>query len=453
MSTSNLSKENRMGNMPVTRLLVSMSLPIMVSMFVMALYNIVDSIFVSMISEEALTAVSIAFPLQTLAMAFGIGTSVGVGAVLSMRLGEKNQEAVNKTAVNGIFLGICNYIGFAVIVFPLLRAYFSTQTSDERIIAYGVEYMQIIVVLGLGTFLGTMFDRLLQSTGRTFYTMITQITGALTNIILDPILIFGIGPFPKMGMQGAALATVIGQILGGILSFIFNMRFNNDIKFKFKKFRPDGTIILHIYKIAVPTILMQSINSITTYGMNLVLGIFSSTAIAVYGVYFKLNSFIFMPVFGLNNGMIPIIAFNYGAKQRSRIIKTIKSALSLSLLIMTIGVILFETAPAALLKLFNASNAMLEIGIPALRTIAPSFFGAAFAIILISVFQALGNAVYSMLISFTRQLIVLLPIAYLLSFTGKIDNVWFCFIIAEVISLLCCFLFLRRIYNKKLRNM
>lgn len=439
--------------MPVTRLLVSMSLPIMVSMFVMALYNIVDSIFVSMISEEALTAVSIAFPLQTLAMAFGIGTSVGVGAVLSMRLGEKNQEAVNKTAVNGIFLGICNYIGFAVIVFPLLRAYFSTQTSDERIIAYGVEYMQIIVVLGLGTFLGTMFDRLLQSTGRTFYTMITQITGALTNIILDPILIFGIGPFPKMGMQGAALATVIGQILGGILSFIFNMRFNNDIKFKFKKFRPDGTIILHIYKIAVPTILMQSINSITTYGMNLVLGIFSSTAIAVYGVYFKLNSFIFMPVFGLNNGMIPIIAFNYGAKQRSRIIKTIKSALSLSLLIMTIGVILFETAPAALLKLFNASNAMLEIGIPALRTIAPSFFGAAFAIILISVFQALGNAVYSMLISFTRQLIVLLPIAYLLSFTGKIDNVWFCFIIAEVISLLCCFLFLRRIYNKKLRNM
>ncbi|QTQ14228.1 MATE family efflux transporter [Treponema parvum] len=453
MSTSNLSKENRMGNMPVARLLVSMSLPIMISMFVMALYNIVDSIFVSMISEEALTAVSIAFPLQTLAMAFGIGTSVGVGAVLSMRLGEKNQEAVNKTAVNGIFLGICNYIGFAVIVFPLLRAYFSTQTSDQRIIDYGVEYMQIIVVLGLGTFLGTMFDRLLQSTGRTFYTMITQITGALTNIILDPILIFGIGPFPKMGMQGAALATVIGQILGGILSFIFNMRFNNDIKFKFKKFRPDGTIILHIYKIAVPTILMQSINSITTYGMNLVLGIFSSTAIAVYGVYFKLNSFIFMPVFGLNNGMIPIIAFNYGAKQRSRIIKTIKSALSLSLLIMTIGVILFETAPAALLKLFNASNAMLEIGIPALRTIAPSFFGAAFAIILISVFQALGNAVYSMLISFTRQLIVLLPVAYILSLTGKIDNVWFCFIIAEVFSLLCCFLFLRRIYDKKLRNM
>lgn len=439
--------------MPVARLLVSMSLPIMISMFVMALYNIVDSIFVSMISEEALTAVSIAFPLQTLAMAFGIGTSVGVGAVLSMRLGEKNQEAVNKTAVNGIFLGICNYIGFAVIVFPLLRAYFSTQTSDQRIIDYGVEYMQIIVVLGLGTFLGTMFDRLLQSTGRTFYTMITQITGALTNIILDPILIFGIGPFPKMGMQGAALATVIGQILGGILSFIFNMRFNNDIKFKFKKFRPDGTIILHIYKIAVPTILMQSINSITTYGMNLVLGIFSSTAIAVYGVYFKLNSFIFMPVFGLNNGMIPIIAFNYGAKQRSRIIKTIKSALSLSLLIMTIGVILFETAPAALLKLFNASNAMLEIGIPALRTIAPSFFGAAFAIILISVFQALGNAVYSMLISFTRQLIVLLPVAYILSLTGKIDNVWFCFIIAEVFSLLCCFLFLRRIYDKKLRNM
>lgn len=439
--------------MPIGKLLVSMSFPMMISMLVMALYNIVDSIFVSMISENALTAVSLAFPLQTLTMAFGIGTSVGVGAVLSMRLGEKNQDAVNKTAVNGIFLGICNYLLFVIVGVPLLRFYFTSQSNNEEIIEYGIQYMQIILLIGFGPFLGTMLDRLLQSTGRTVYTMITQLIGAVTNIILDPLFIFGIGPFPKLGIQGAALATVLGQILGGIVSYILNTRLNHDIHFKFKNFRPDGVIISHIYKIAVPTIIMQSVNSITTYGMNLILGLFSSTAIAVYGVYFKLNSFIFMPVFGLNNGMVPIIAYNYGAKNRSRITKTIKCALLLSLAIMSIGFVLFELMPEKLLGLFNASDAMLEIGIPALRIIAPSFFGAAFAIILISVFQALGNAIYSMFISFARQLLVLLPVAYLLSLTGNINNVWFCFLIAEVMSLGCCFAFMHRLYNKKIKNL
>lgn len=450
MTTNNKPTENKMGTMPITKLLISMSLPMVISMLVMALYNIVDSIFVSMINENALTAVSIAFPLQTLTIAFGIGTSVGVGAVLSMRLGEKNQDAVNKTAVNGLFLGVCNYIGFVIIGVPLLRFYFASQTSNEEIIEYGVQYMQIILLVGLGPFLGTMFDRLLQSTGRTIYTMITQLIGAITNIILDPLLIFGIGPFPQMGIQGAALATALGQILGGIVSYILNTRLNHDINFKFRGFRPDGVIISHIYKIAIPTIIMQSVNAVTTYGMNLILGAFSSTAIAVYGVYFKLNSIIFMPVFGVNNGMVPIIAYNFGAKNKKRITKTIKVALVLSLGIMLIGVACFELMPETLLKMFNASDSMLSIGIPALRLIAPSYFGAAFAIILISVFQALGDAIYSMFISFARQLIVLLPVAYLLSLTGNINNVWYCFMIAEVVSLLCCFAFMRRTYNKKL---
>lgn len=443
--------ENKMGVMPVTKLLVNMSLPMMFSMLIQALYNIVDSIFVAKISENALTAVSMAFPIQTLMMAFALGTSVGVNALLSMRLGQKNQEGVNKTAVNGLFLAICSYIVFLVVGLACTGIYFSTQTSDREIIDLGISYTSIVIAMSFGMYLGIMFDKLLQSTGLTFYTMITQIVGAVFNLIFDPLLIFGLGPFPKMGIAGAALATVLGQIFACVLSYLFNIRVNKEIQFKFKGFVPDKNVIAHIYKIAVPSILMQSINSITTYGMNLIIGKFSMTAVAVYGVYFKLNSFIFLPVFGLNTGMVPIISFNYGACNKKRITKTIKVSLIFALSIMAFGVVIFETIPAKLLALFNASPEMLAIGVPALRIIAPSFMGAAIAIVMGSTFQALGNAVYSMNVSFVRQIVVLLPVAYMFSLSGKVNNVWFCFLVAEIFAISLSFFYLHRIYIKKIK--
>ena len=294
-------------------------------------------------------------------------------------------------------------------------------------------------------FVSTMSDRLLQATGRTFYTMITQLVGAITNIILDPLMIFGIGPFPKMGMAGAAWATVIGQILSALVSLYFNLKKNPDIHFKLKRFKPDSLIIGQIYKIGIPSILLQSINSVTTYGMNLILGTFSATAIAVYGVYFKLNSFVFMPVFGLTTGMVPIVSYNYGAGNAERIKKTVKSTILIAVSIMIFGIIIFELFPAELLMLFKASEHMLGIGCTAMRIIAPSFIGAAIAITLGSTFQALGKSFLSMTVSFVRQLVVLLPVAYFLSRSGKLENVWFCFLVAEIFAISLSSFFMQRI--------
>lgn len=421
-----------MGTMPVTKLLLNMSLPMMFSMFVQSLYNIVDSIFVSMISENALTAVSLAFPVQNIMIAVAVGTSVGINALVSMRLGQKDQEQVNKGAMNGIFLSCCNFVFFLIVGLTCMHAYMASQTRIQEIIDYGVTYLTIVVSASFGLFGVITFDRLLQSTGKTIYTMISQIAGALFNCIFDPLLIFGIGPFPKMGMAGAAWATVFGQILSMSISLFFNLRINHEIQFHIHGFRPDKRVISQIYKVGLPTILLNSITSVTTYCMDLILGTFTSTAVAVYGVYFKLNSFIFMPVFGLNNGIVPIIAYNYGAKKKSRIISTIKTGLTFALVIMTCGCILFECLPSQMLKLFNASDNMLAIGVPAIRIIAPSFLGAAVSICYLSVFQALGSAVYSMIISFVRQIVILLPCAFLLSKTGNVNNVWWSFLIAEI---------------------
>ena len=446
-------KQNKMGVMPVGRLLVNMSLPMMVSMFVMALYNIVDSVFVSKISEQALTAVSIAFPFQMLMFSFGMGTAVGVNALLSMRLGQKNQEGVNKSAMNGIFLSAVTYVFFAIVCLLFVPPYFRSQTQNQTIVSYGITYQSICMLLGFGAFAQMIFERLLQATGKTIWTMTSQLTGAVFNIIFDPILIFGIGPFPKMGIAGAAAATVGGQIFAGILALAFNLKVNREIQFSLKKFRPDPTVILQIYKVGAPSIVLQAVGSLTTYTMNLILGMFkeiADTAIAVYGVYFKLNSFVFMPVFGLNNGMVPIIAYNYGAKKPERIKRAIGLAIAAAVVIMALGVCLFEFFPARLLSLFNASDKMLEIGIPALRIIAPSFMGAAVCICLGSVFQALGSASYSMFVSIARQLLFLLPSAYLLSLTKKIDNVWWCFLIAETISITLSLIFFTRVKKEKM---
>jgi len=442
--------ENKMGVMPILKLILNMSLPMMFSMFIMALYNIVDSIFVAKISEDALTAVSLAFPIQNLMISFAVGTGVGVNALLSKRLGQRNQEDVNKTAMNAVFLAFCNFAVFFIAGIVLVRPYLASQGVGAEIVAYGEAYLDIVLGLSFALFFGITFDRLLQSTGLTLYTMYSQLSGAVFNVVFDPLLIFGIGPFPEMGIEGAALATVLGQILGLCVSVFFNLTKNRDIQFKLKNLLPDSRIIAEIYKVGVPSILLSSITSVTTYFLNIILSTFSSTAIAVYGVYFKLNSFIFMPVFGLNNGMVPIIAYNYGARNRKRITATIRHGLFFALGIMIVGTALFELFPVQLLRLFDASPAMLAIGVPAIRIIACSFLGAAIGITFSSVFQAFGSAVYSMIATFVRQILALLPAAYLLSLSGNVNAIWWSYLIAEVVSVIACLFFMHRIYKEKI---
>ncbi len=445
-------KENKMGTMPVNRLLITMSLPMMASMLVQALYNIVDSIFVSRINENALTAVSLAFPIQTLMVAVGVGTCVGINAVLSRALGEKNQEMVNKTAGNGIVLMAASYVAFLLLGLFATKPFYLSQTADAQILQYGYEYLSLVCCLSFGSFAQFTFERLLQSTGKTFYIMITQGIGAVINIILDPIFIFGLFGVPGMGVRGAAVATVIGQITAGLLAFLINWKKNDEIQVTRETMRPDPQIIGLIYKIGVPSIIMQAIGSVMTYGMNLILISFSSTATAVFGVYFKLQSFIFMPVFGMNNGLVPILAYNYGAGSRERFVDSLKCGIKYAVAIMFAGLVIFQAAPEFLLGLFDASEAMLEIGVPALRTISYGFVLAGFGIVCGTAFQALGSATYSMMVSIARQLVVLLPAAYLLSLTGKVQNVWWSFPIAELVSMLITVLFLVKIYKGVIRH-
>ena len=445
-------EENKMGVMPVTRLLVTMSLPMMLSMLVQALYNIVDSMFVAQLSEDALTAVSLAFPVQSLMIAVASGTGVGINALLSRNLGERNFEGANNAARNGVFLAIVSCIVFALLGLVGSRLFFSLQTDNPVILEYGVQYMSIITLFSVGIFLQITFERLLQSTGRTFYNMITQGTGAIINIILDPIMIFGLFGFPRLEVAGAAIATVVGQIVAVIMSFCFNHFKNKEISLSPRGFRPHGRTILFIYKVGIPSIIMQSIGSVMTFGMNKILLMFSSTAAAVFGVYFKLQSFIFMPVFGLNNGMIPIIAYNYGARNKHRIIETARKSVLIAVCIMILGFAIFQIFPAFFLStLFRASENMLAIGVPALKIISISFLFAGYCIIVGSIFQALGNGVYSLIISATRQLIVILPVAYIFATVFGLSMVWWAIPIAEIVSVILSTLLLKRIYRKVIK--
>jgi len=437
-------QENKMGTMPVNKLLISMSLPMIISMLVQAMYNIVDSVFVAQISENALTAVSLAFPLQNLMIAFAGGTAVGVNALLSRSLGEKNQDHVNQTAVNSVFIFLVTAVIFMIAGLTLSNLFFNVQTTNTEIVNAGTQYSMIVVGCSIGLFCQFLFERLLQATGRTLFTMVTQGLGAIINIILDPIFIFGLCGFPKMGVAGAALATITGQIIACLLALFFNLKFNHDIHFKFKRFRPNAHIVKQIYSVGIPSIIMQSIGSVMTFGMNTILITFSTTATAVFGVYFKLQSFVFMPVFGLNNGMIPIIAYNLGAKQKKRMFDTIKLAMLYATGMMIIGVIFFETIPQTLLGFFNASEAMIKIGTPALRIIAIHFIFAGFSIVCSATFQAVGKGTYSLLTSLIRQLLVLLPCAYVLSLTGNLDLIWLCFPIAEIFSAVTSFILMKR---------
>ena len=438
-----------MGTMDINPLLVKLSVPMMVSMLVQALYNVVDSIFVSHVSESALTAVSLAFSLQNVMIAVGVGTGVGVNALLSKSLGEKNQERANKTAENGIFLALCSYVVFFIIGLTCMKPYFYAQTSDPDIALQGIRYLRVCSVLSLGLFLQTMSEKLLAATGRTNLSMTSQLIGAVVNIVLDPIFIFGYCGEALSGTTGAAVATVIGQFCGAGTAIFFNLKKNPDIQISFRGFRPSGEAIRRIYIVGLPSIAMQCVGSVMTFFMNKILMAFSATAVAVFGVYFKLQSFVFMPIFGLNNGMVPIISYNYGARNPQRVKKTIKLAITYAECIMLIGFCVFQFAPGLLLNLFAASDAMLAIGIPALRIICPHFLLAGIGIVLGSVFQALGDGVYSLIISVCRQLVVLIPVAWLLSRTGNVNMVWWAFLIAEVVSVTLSLVFMARI-NKNI---
>lgn len=447
--------ENKMGVMPEGKLLINMSLPMMISMLVQALYNIVDSIFVSKISEDALTAVSLAFPLQALIIAIAAGTGVGVNALVSRALGEKDGEKANKTAVNGIFVYIVSYIVVAIVGTMSVRPFYAMQTdaTQKHILDFGVQYLSIVMLFSIGIFMQFIFERLLQSTGRTFYTMISQTTGAVINIILDPILIFGLCGMPKLGIKGAAIATVIGQIVAGLEAFLWNLWKNSDIKITFRGFKPDKKIIANIYQIGVPSIIMQSIGSVMTTGMNLILMGISSTAAAVFGVYFKLQSFFFMPVFGLNNGLIPIISYNFGARNKKRMTNTLKYGYIIAFMFTFVGFLCFEIIPADLLRLFEASDNMLSIGIPALRVIGVHYLIAWFCIVTGTLFQAVGKATYSLYVSVARQLVVLLPVAYILAKIGGLTLIWWSFPIAEIMSLAISLVCMKLTFNKVLKDL
>lgn len=446
-----LTRENKMGVMPVGKLLMSMSLPIMVSMLIQALYNIVDSMFVARISEDALTAVSLAFPIQNLMIAVATGTGVGMNSLLSKALGAKDFDRANRAATNGLFVLVLSCVPFMLFGGLLTDWFMRTQTDIESIILHGDSYLRVVCLVSVGSFGAIAVERLLQATGKTVYSMITQAVGAVINIVLDPVLIFGLGGLPAMGVTGAAVATVLSQCVSFALGIVFNLTCNREISLSYRGFRPNGHIIGRIYAVGVPSILMASIGSVMTFFMNRILIAFSSTATAVLGVYFKLQSFIFMPIFGLNNGLVPIVSYNYGAKKKKRMMRSIKLAILTALCIMAAGFLAFELIPDQLMGLYNASEHMLSIGEPALRIIGIHFLIAGYCIVAGSVFQALGNALPSLITSLARQLVVLLPVAWLLAQTGNVNNVWWAFPIAEVMSAAMTTLFFVREYRAKIK--
>lgn len=443
---SEQKQQNKMGVMPIPKLLITMSLPMILSMLVQALYNVVDSIFVAKLNEAALTAVSLAFPVQNLMIAIAVGTGVGINALLSRYLGEHRFDSANDVARNGIFISIITGLIFTIVGVSGAGVFFRAQTSDPDIISYGTQYMQIVTFFAIAIFMQITGERLMQSTGKTFYNMITQGLGAIINIILDPILIFGLFGLPRLEVAGAAIATIIGQIVAVSLSLYLNCKKNTEININMRHFRPCGKTIKAIYEIGVPSIIMQSIGSFMTFGMNNILLMFSSTAAAVFGVYFKLQSFVFMPIFGLNNGLIPIIAYNYGAKEPKRITHVIRLSIYIATGIMLVGFVLFQTIPATLMAMFDASDHMMEIGVPALRIISLSFLFAGYSIICSSVYQALGNGVYSLIVSAARQLFIILPAAYIFGKLFGLQIVWWAFPLAEIISVILCTILLRKIY-------
>lgn len=441
MMNEETPRENRMGTEHIPSLLMKMALPMMLSMLVQALYNVVDSIFVAKISEDALTALSVAFPLQNLMIAFATGLGVGINFLLSRALGEKDRQKADAAAGNGLFLELCAALLFVFIGFVLGPAFVRSQTSSAIVADHGITYVRICIGMGAFCFIAIFYERMLQATGKTHLAMIGQLVGALINIVFDPILIFGLLGFPKLGVAGAAIATVFGQFCGAMVSLAIHQKKNREIRITLSGLRPRSFTVRTILSVGIPSIIMGSIGSVMTYCVNRILDGFSSTAVAVFGVYFKLQSFFFMPVFGLNNAMVPLIAYNYGARRPARMKQTIRWAIIYACSIMAVGLLLMQLMPDVFLRLFDASDDMLRIGVPALRTISLAFVGAGYAIVLSSTFQALGKGLYSMFVSIARQLVVLVPAAWLLSRTGQLSAVWWAFPIAELMSALVSTLF------------
>lgn len=443
-----IKQENKMGVMPVGKLLANMSLPMMASMLVMALYNIVDSIFVARISEDALAALSLAFPVQNMMIAVSVGIGVGINAVLSRALGAKDQKAVSRTSGSGaLLLTLCSLI-FVVLGIVAIRPFFAAQTSSETIIEYGVTYTSIVTIGCSGLFIQVLCERLLQSTGRAVLVMVMQTVAAVVNIVLDPILIFGLLGLPAMGVAGAALATIIGQWIGAVVGVYFNLRMNPDLSMDRRALKPHGATIRRILVIGIPSVIMQSIGSVMNFCMNQILIAFSSTAVAVFGVYFKLQSFIFMPIFGLNNASVPIVAYNYGAKRADRMMQAVRYSVAAAVGIMVVGMVMFQAIPDKLLLFFDASPELMRIGVPALRIISIHFPLAGVCIGCGAVFQALGFSLYSMVISLIRQLVVLIPCAYLIgTLTGDVTMVWWAFVVAEFVSAALTAIYFAKVYG------
>ena len=452
MSTKVL-QENKMGVMPVGKLLANMALPMIVSMLVQALYNVVDSIYVSQISESAVTALSLAFPVQNMQIGFAVGIGVGINSLLSKSLGQGDQEAANRTAGNGMILMFIVTVAFMLFGIFGVRPYYEIQSTVTETVEGGIAYTRICCLFVLGSFMQIYAERLLQATGRTVLTMVTQATGAIINIILDPIFIFGWFGLPAMGIAGAAIATVIGQWSGALLGLYFNEKHNPDVQFGRRYAKLDGRIVKGILTVGVPSIVMNGVGSIMNFGMNQILQGFNETATSVFGIYFKLQSFFFMPLFGLNGATISIVAFNFGARKPERIMKTLKIAVTSALVLMVTGLVVFQLVPDLLLGMFNPSEAFLEIGRSALRTISWSFPIAAVCIVIGACFQAMGNGVYATITSLARQMLVLLPVAYLMSLTGNVNNVWWAYPIAELASGTLTFFFFIRIYREKIKPM
>lgn len=439
-------KENIMGTLGITRLIMKMSLPLMISMLIQALYNIVDSMFVARVSETALTAVSLAFPLQNLLIAFGVGTGVGMASYLSRKLGEKNTETATKAAGNGITLAIITWILFAVLGLTIVKPFMSLFTEDQELLNLSIGYSEIVMIFSLFMLISMMNERILQGTGDSFSSMLSQMTGAITNIILDPIFIFSF----KMGVNGAAIATIIGQSVGCAVSFFFVLR-NNYIRIKPHHLKLERRMVASIYSVGAPTIITNSIGTVMTGAMNAILIGFSTTAVSVFSVYFKLQSFVFMPIFGLSSGMVPIIAYNYGARKKKRVMSTIWIGTTIAILIMAIGTLIFNFFPKALLSLFSATEEMYRLGVPALRIISLCFVPAAISIGIGSSFQATGYGIGTMIVSIARQLVVLIPVAYILSKIMEINGVWISFIVAEGIGLAVSLILFGKVYKSRIK--
>ena len=444
------NNQNIMGYLPCNQLILKLSVPMMLSMLVQALYNIVDSVFVARVSEDALTAVSLAFPLQSLLIAVAVGTGVGVNARLSRKLGEKSMREVNTTAGNALFISIIYSVVFLVLGLTICEPFYRIMTDDPEIIQYGIDYSSVVLTFAAAPIFQMACERLLQATGKTFYSMITQTTGAIINVIMDPIMIFGLFGMPAMGTKGAAIATVLGQAVAALMAVFFNLKFNKEITFGAQYIKPHKETIKAIYIVGIPAIIMQSIASVMNFGMNKILLQFSSTAAAAFGIYFKLQSFVFMPVFGLNNGIVPIIAYNYGARKPDRIKETFKIAVMYAVAIMLVGILIFELLPELLLKVFNASDNLYAIGTVALRLIAIHFVFAGYDIVCSSFMQALGHGVKSLIVSIVRQLLFLLPAAYIFAHVFGLNAVWLSFPVAEVASLILCTIFTGRIFKTEI---